>query len=192
MATVKKAGGSPSGTRRFFTTIPRRQRTARVPQAGSVRRADAGVGTGLPTLDVEIPGNQEENLIARWEVWQQGPGGSVGSLPEFVVWEWLVKRKKQVPGYDFLYQWNVLGGRTAFGGFVADYFLPELGMVWNVQGLQYHYTNPDDRARDKMATTVLASSGFLVVELFEDDLMNRPEYTLERAWLGESVSWRAQ
>ena len=190
MARRIRVGGNatPGGLRRFFTTIPRAPSTFGIPQAGSLRRAEAASETTIPQVEIPLPEEHEQQLIARWQAWQDAVVGPAGSLPEYIVWEWLVQKKRLTPHIDFIYQYNILGGRTMFGGFVVDFYFPQLDMAWNVQGLHFHYVKAEDRARDQAAKLVLSNRELLVIELFEDDLMTRPEFVLEAAWNGSQAS----
>ena len=135
--------------------------------------------------------NEQDRLTERWQLWQQSvQGKGTASILEFICYEYLTKVKNQVEGVDFYYQWSVAGGRTRFGGFVADFYIPAKHLVWNPAGLQFHYTKPRDRAHDALSKVVLASRGITEVFLWEDDLLSRPRYTLDHAWNGEQVGWR--
>lgn len=141
--------------------------------------------------EIELPGSQQKFLEERWRAWQaKEKGKGTASILEFICWEYLVKRKKQREGTDFVYQWSLAGGRTAAGGFVADFYFPAKHMVWNPAGLQFHYTKTKDRWRDTLSRVVLANRGIKEIFLWEEDLLQRPEYTLEHAWRGEQVGWR--
>lgn len=135
-------------------------------------------------LEVPIPIGAEAERQARWAVFRQK---TQASYPEFIAYEWLRDVKKRVPDVDFYFQYSFLGGRTSFGGFVLDFFFPIDKIAWFIQGLHFHYTNPDDRGRDIMAIQVVASRGVNVVQVFEDDIIQRTEYTLDRAYLGQQI-----
>jgi very-short-patch-repair endonuclease len=138
--------------------------------------------------EIPLPPDQDQELLARFEGWR---AVTAGSLIEFIVWEWLVNKKRQVPGVDFVYGWAIFGGRTQFGGYVLDFLFPLQKMGWRIQGLRWHRTNPDDRARDQIAAQLLESRGIKVVDLWEDSILTRTEFTLQKAWQGESVDqWR--
>ena len=109
----------------------------------------------------------------------------MGSVLEFIVWKWLVQKKKQVEGVDFLYQHPIFGGRTSFGGYLLDFFFPGRSEGWRVNGLRYHRTHPDDRARDKIAAQLLESQGIRVIDLWEDALLTYPDRVLALAWEGQ-------
>lgn len=134
-----------------------------------------------PLAGPEIPivEEQEEALLARFESWRAETNGS---LPEFIVWEFLTINKKQVPGVDFIYQHSLFGGRTRFGGYVLDYFLPLRREGWNVQGERYHLEAPQSRARDAIMKAQLTAEGMKVIRLYEGDLLTRPDFVLTLAW----------
>lgn len=149
-------------------------------------------GIALPTLVPETPETvpeQEEDFLRRFNQWRASTNGSV---PEFIVWEFLVITKNQVPGFDFIFQHPVLGGRTKFGGYILDYFFNMRQEGWRIQGERFHLEKPRDRARDQLARVQLSARGLHVVDLWEDDLMSRPEFVLNLAWeRGTSVISRA-
>lgn len=128
---------------------------------------------------IPVPAEQEEAFIARYEAWQAETGGSI---PEFIVWEFLTIQKKQVPGMDFYFQAPFMGGRTIFGGFVADFMFPNRREVWQVQGIRWHLEQPADRAKTAIAEAQLTEQGYKVLELWEDDLLERPDFVLNLAW----------
>lgn len=144
-----------------------------------------------PTIIKPEPLASEAQLTEdRWRAWQASPdavGKGSASILEFLVWEFLVKQKKLIEGVDFIYQYPLMGGRTQFGGFVADFYFPIRREVWNPAGLEFHWTTTRHRARDIIARAVLGSRGVKLIYLWEDDLMNRPQYTLEKAWRSEEI-----
>lgn len=135
-------------------------------------------------LKTELPLNEEQNREQRWLAFREQTNAS---YPEFICFEWLTTKKKLKSGLDFYFQYPFLGGRTQYGGFVLDFFFPFRRMAWFVQGLHFHYTSAKDRGRDKLSVAQVASRGVVVVELWEDDLIQRTEYALERAWRGEQI-----
>ena len=139
--------------------------------------------------DIPIVEEQEEALLARFETWRATTNGS---LPEFIVWEFLTINKKQVPQVDFVYQHPLFGGRTHHGGYILDFYFPLRREGWNVQGERYHLEAPQSRARDAIMKAQLTAEGMKVILLWEDDLLSRPDFVLSLAWeRGESVRSRA-
>jgi len=190
MPTTKlSAGAGGTKKKRIFTTTPV---FPQMPGAPGVKGKRGAVHKGvelrpLKGPGIKLPGDQDEQTLERWNVWRAKYNGS---LPEFIVWEWLVFKKRQVPFVDFVFQYPVFGGRTIFGGFILDYYFPLRGIAWFIQGLRFHYVVAQDRARDFIAKTMISGRGLTVVELFEDDILDRPEYTLSLAWNGSQVGGR--
>jgi very-short-patch-repair endonuclease len=110
------------------------------------------------------------------------------SVPEFIVWQWLVDRKRWSNGDQFIYQLPLLGGRTIFGGFVVDFYIRPGNMAWNIQGLRYHLEQPAQRGKVLIQSALLAQRGYRVVSLWEDDLVERPNFTIEAALRGEDTN----
>jgi very-short-patch-repair endonuclease len=138
---------------------------------------------GLPP-DIPVPNTEPipdfERRLAQWQAVYPA-----GSVPEFIVWDYLTRIKGWRPGIEFEYQLPIIGGRTRFGGFVADYYIRPGNMVWNVQGLRYHLEQARDRAKVQAQAAELTSRGYTVIQLWEDDLLERPEYVLEAALRGQ-------
>jgi hypothetical protein len=61
-------------------------------------------------------------------------------------------------------------------------------MAWLVQGLEWHHVDPSARARDQLVKAILAGKNMTVVEVFEDDVIQRTTLTLDNAWGGRQVS----
>src|SRR3990167_11221196 len=165
-------------------TAPTPRQAPRVPEPPlSGRRFEVG-GRELRPLagpEIPIPPEQDEDFLARYEVWRSF---TAGSLPEYIVWEFLIFRKKQVPGLDFVYQSPLLGGRTEFGGFILDFYFPLRSAGWRVQGKFYHFLTPGDRARDTISRAIFEGRGIQIIDLWDDDLLTRPIFVLEAAWEG--------
>ena len=143
-----------------------------------------------PFKPLEDPPDEDKIREERWRAWQQSPaakGKGSASMLEYMVWDFLVNKKKQIEDVDFIYQYPLMGGRTQFGGFVADFYFPLRREVWNPAGLEFHWTTAQHRAKDIISRVVLASRGIKEIFLWETDLMNRPEYTLEQAWMGREL-----
>ncbi len=149
-----------------------------VPRADTLRR-----GFTIPEINPPAAKTDDADFLARYAAWQQTY--PAGSLPEYVVWEYLVNQKNWNPGGEFVYQAPILGGKTQYGGFVADYFIRPGNMVWNVQGLRYHLTNSRDRAQDLVVKAILSQRGYKVIFLWEDDLLERADYIIQAALAGQ-------
>ena len=170
--------------RRISFDRPAPFRAPRIPQAGRLRRVAERKGLELRPLagpEIPMPPEQDQALADRAAAWMAAYNGS---LPEFIVYEFLTLKKKQREGLDFLYQNPIFGGRTSFGGYVADFVFPQRKQIWNVLGLRWHLLHTEDRARDLVAKQMLTSRGYLVLSLWEDSLLTSPDHVLELAWQG--------
>lgn len=128
-----------------------------------------------------IPPIPEDDFEDRYAEWG---GQSRGTKPEFIVWEWLVKRMKFKEGLDFNFQSSRWGGRMTFGGVVVDFWFPMYNMVWRVMGEHFHLVEPTDRMNDAVQKLALVASGLTVIDLWVQDLEQRPAYVLELAMRG--------
>lgn len=163
--------GGPTGFRRpSVPGVPRRRR--------AFERAGREI-TPLAGPDIPISDPQEEQFEARYQSWRQVYNGS---KPEFIVFEWLVTRKKLVEGVEFVFQHSLLGGRTRFGGFIMDFYFPTKNVVWRVNGERFHLDKPESRARDAIAAAIMVGKGLKLVDLWEDDILSRPEFVLNLAF----------
>ena len=140
------------------------------------------------SADFPIPPEQDEALLARYEEWRVRWNGS---LPEFLTFEYLTIRRQQIPNVDFVFQHPVFGGRTRFGGYILDFFLQRRLEGWRVNGERFHLEKPEDRARDAIMKAQLSSQGIRVIDLWEDDLMQRRDFVLDLAWT-QSVSVKSK
>ncbi len=139
---------------------------------------------------IDAPQSEAELQDERWRKWQESPaavGKGSASILEFLVWGFLVYQKKLKEDVDFIYQYPLMGGRTQLGGFVADFYFPMRREVWNPAGLQFHWTTAEDRARDQLSRAVLAGRGVKLIFLWETDLLQRTQYTLDQAWLSQEL-----
>lgn len=159
----------------------------RIPQAPARRRAFERAGRKQrPLADKEfpIPGDENEELLAEYAAWRKR---TYGSLPEFIVWKWLREKKHLLEGRDFYYQHPLLGGRTQLGGFLLDFWFPARMEGWRVMGLRWHLMYTKDRGRDLIARQILEGRGIRILDLWEDDILARTDYTLNLAWQGREL-----
>lgn len=168
------------------SNIPRTPKPFEAPQVPQSDKLRTTVKWSLP----DIPKRDDAAFLARYAAWRAA-GHPSGSLPEYVVWEYLVTRKHWVPGEEFVYQLALHGGRTLFGGFVADFYIRPGEMIWNVHGLHFHLLKTQDRAKVALQKADLTSRGYRVISLWEDDLFERPEYTIEAALRGQETNRHA-
>jgi hypothetical protein len=167
----------------FGSSITRVPQVPGAPRVQSPNRSRGGANFTLRGLN--LPEEQEDARLARYQAFQQTVRDA--SYIEFICYEWLLRRGL-VEGVDFVFRSPLFGGRGRLQGLEIDFEFPTRGLAWLVQGLQFHYVKPEQRTRDLIAKVRLASRGYIVVELFEDDIMQRAEYTLAHAIQGEQVS----
>ncbi len=93
-----------------------------------------------------------------------------GTLPERIVYKWLVSQLRLVEGIDFDFQSSQSGGRMELGGIVVDFIFPIMKLGIQVQGVthkQYRRKMKDDEQN-----SILAEFGYWIEELWEDDIYN--------------------
>lgn len=99
-----------------------------------------------------------------------------GTLPERIVYKYLVSILRLSPSSDFDFQSSLQGGRMELGGMVADFMFYRLKMILQVQG-PTHGGFLRQRKDDEQES-ILKDMGYDVVELKEDLIYS--EYLLER------------
>lgn len=111
------------------------------------------------------------------------------TLPEWLVWWYLTRKRRMIPGVDFQFQSSYFGGRRELGGLVVDFLLPSLfppGLVINVQGFHWHRYSTQSRANDVITKQRLMGPPhfFTVVYCLEGDLLERLDSTMRMALTG--------
>lgn len=99
---------------------------------------------------------------------------------ERIVYNFLVRR-----GINFDFQTSFSGGYYQLGGAVVD-FLVEPNLAWRVQGEYYHKTVLKEGS-DTIQREMLVALGYVVVDLWSDDLENRANETLTKALNGQEM-----
>lgn len=161
--------------------VPRTPFETRRFQAGG-REIRPFKGTGFP-----VPGDPEEEFQLAFQAWKIERANGVGSVLEYIVYNFLVFTKHQIDGIDFEYQSSSGGGRTEFGGFVIDFLLPSRGLALQPEGARWHLLEPTDRARLLIEQAILAGRGIRAIYLWEQQLLTSPDYVLEAAWRGNQL-----
>jgi len=125
----------------------------------------------------------EGQQVPEWFIRETGGG----TYPEFLVWKWL-RDKGYQPDIDFRFQSSFFGGRLDLGGLVADFVIDAQipPLVIRVQG-DYWHRLPGRAARDFFEMVRLLELGFSVVDVWEDDLMTRLDFTMNEAMKGHSL-----
>ena len=96
------------------------------------------------------------------------PADFAGSLPEFLVFQELVRRGKR-PDIDFTFQVGFQGGRLQKGGMVLDFLFtdpPDLAI--NVQGTFFH---AGTQRQDAIVRAQMAGQGITVIFIDEEDIL---------------------
>ena len=99
-----------------------------------------------------------------------------GSLPERIVYLWLVKNLHMREEVDFDFQSAFEGGRLELGGMVADFLFPNLRLILQVQG-EYHKAYLQ-RRKDEEQFDFFAELGYRV-ETLDPETEIYPEYIFE-------------
>ncbi len=98
-----------------------------------------------------------------------------GTLPERIVFAYLVEKLRFVPNIDFDFQSSLDGGRLELGGIVADFLFPSLKIILQVQG--EHHNKIWYARRDDEQALILERMGYKVFYLYEHEIYD--EYLLE-------------
>jgi len=106
----------------------------------------------------------------------------VASDLEIEVYTWLTKK-----GIHFEFQSKLIGGYSReLGDAEADFVLRQLEMVWRVMG-EYFHRGVTPQARDLIQKVRLQEQGWQVIDLWEEDLKKRLNYTLTMALRGQEI-----
>ncbi len=97
---------------------------------------------------------------------------------ERIVYNWLTRHNIQ---YDF--QTSLRGGHYQLGGTVVDFLIRDRSLAWRVQG-EYFHKGVTKEGSDLIQREMLAELGWIVVDLFADDITERTNETLTKALQG--------
>lgn len=98
---------------------------------------------------------------------------------EIIVIRWLEKNK-----IEYKFQTSLMGGFYELGGAVVDFIIGDL--AWRVMG-EYWHEGVEARGRDVMQREMLTAMGFIVVDIYGEDLRKRLDETLTKALRGEEM-----
>jgi len=101
-----------------------------------------------------------------------------GTLPERIVFKFLVDKLRMVEGVDFTFQSSQSGGRIELGGIVVDFLFPEMKLIIQVQG-PTHDTFLRAK-KDIEQVDILTEMGYRVFEITDDMIYN--EYRFD-GWM---------
>jgi hypothetical protein len=121
----------------------------------------------LSTARIPLPRVAEQT---RQELLERHAANVPGaSLPERIIWKWLDDNQ-----IVFTWQRSTDGGRLVRGGFVIDFLvfgLAPLPVAIRVQGEYWHGPRrPTMASTDDAAAARLRAQGYLVVDLWEEDI----------------------
>ena len=105
----------------------------------------------------------------------------VMSAPEAIVYRWLVKN-----GIPFSFQTSLMGGHFELGGSVLDCILTERQIGRRVQGMYWHQ-GVAKKGTDELQRENLEALGLTIVDIWEDDLEDRLEETMQLAIQGREM-----
>ena len=113
-------------------------------------------------------------------------GAITGSDLEVKVYTWLIKHGFKL-NVDFEFQSHLIGGyNRELGDAIVDFVLLKAKIALRVQG-EYWHTSVQEKARDTIQKERLRGLGYTVVDLWEDDLLERFEYVMQQAIKGEEI-----
>jgi len=104
----------------------------------------------------------------------------VASDLELMVMEWLDRK-----GIGYSFQTSFAGGYYALGGAVVD-FLLEPNLAWRVQG-EFWHRGVLKSGSDTIQREMLTALGYVVVDLWAEDIKERIDETLNLALRGEEM-----
>ncbi len=161
--------------------VPKAPGLPRVPNRSRLRDKFPGNAPDIP-IPAPDPIPDYADRLAMWQ--RMFP--MISDL-EFIILDYLTRKKGWKLGLQFEYQSAIYGGRTKYGGFVVDFFVRP-NLVLQPQGERWHLQQPEDRARLRLESMMLTSRGLTVVYLWESDLLSRPDYTIELALRGQGLN----
>ena len=100
---------------------------------------------------------------------------------ESIVVRWLQKNK-----IDFQFQTSLSGGYYSLGGSVVDILIPDRDLAWRIHG-EYWHRGVVAEGRDLVQKEMLMGLGFTVVDIFGDDIRERPDETMRMALQGREL-----
>lgn len=119
--------------------------------------------------------------------WEVAPAGWSGTDTEWAIY-WACGKLKLVEGRDFIFQSPFLGGRSAQGGAIIDFYFPDRSIGIRVQGNYFHYQyNPGyTTSFDRLQRVALEGQGIRVVDIDGDYALQNPVRALSDALKGIS------
>lgn len=100
---------------------------------------------------------------------------------EILVIRWLDRR-----GIQYEFQTSLAGGWYSLGGSVVDFLFRDRSMVWRVMG-EYYHRGVTKEGSDLYHKEILEQLGFIVVDIWGDDIRERIDETLGLALQGREM-----
>ena len=99
------------------------------------------------------------------------------------VWDWLVKN--DIP---FDTERVMLAPARELGSAIVDFVIPDRNLILRVMGSYFH-SSLQSKARDELSKERLIAQGYIVVDLWEADLItpDKLDHTMRLALQGEEV-----
>ena len=136
----------------------------KIPALGSVPRTRKPSLEKIPTHPRSAVWAPEEDKLEKAAI-----QGVPGTLPERIVWKWLLDND-----YTFVGQYAESGGNLTVGGSVVDFVVYDIAgrpVALRVMGDYWHGPKfPWRQARDDEQYYRLTGMGYLVVDLWESDI----------------------
>jgi G:T-mismatch repair DNA endonuclease (very short patch repair protein) len=125
--------------------------------------------TPAPPGKIAIPEGIGQEVTQREKLEKLAVQGVLGSLPERLVWAWLLRS-----GLMFSAQQSEFGGRRMQGGMVLDFIVYGIAaypVAIRIQGDYWHSPQaPGAPHRDDDSAARLRAGGYLVLDLWEGDV----------------------
>jgi very-short-patch-repair endonuclease len=102
---------------------------------------------------------------------------------EAMVYKWLTQHRIK---FEFQSQLIGLRGVRELGDAIVDFILTENNILLRIMG-EYFHAGVNVEARDTIQKERLQALGYVVVDLWTKDLMERLNYTMQQAIKGEQL-----
>lgn len=148
-----------------FSRIPGVRRVRAFPQA--------------PREIIKLP-TAEEDWEQEYQSWYSTWRGT---RPEYIVFDYLSRRRKYQYGIDFAFQSSFQGGRQRLGGSVVDFEVYRDRVFIRVQGERFHL-GPEKIAQDTLQAVSIMRLGWPVVDVWAEQVTAAPRTVIEAALNG--------
>lgn len=122
----------------------------------------------------------EEDWEAEYQAWY---ATWRGTRPEYIVFDYLSRRRKYRYGIDFAFQSSFMGGRQRQGGSVVDFEVYKDRVYIRVQGERFHL-GPEKIAEDTIQAVSIMRTGWPVVDIWAEQVTAAPRTVIEAALKG--------